>query len=235
MQRLVSPMVSLTMHIAPHQRIRDYYFSAPGFFAPDGSLVEAQQNVANMPKGFRFDTQIPKYLKAATKGAVDISGRTVHDGTGHAFGDKSVYGPFSQKDTIYGFWVGTGIASRVSTEGLVAFTGNEELNFLHNEGPHQAVWDPKIGLYEIVFDSTHGRHPDFKNGDLKGREDLEDRTSGKALTNTLIAEYKRLLAAPTDPLYSEAVEIKNMLKEINKTELDLEGIIPPIRPSRTSR
>ena len=137
-------------------------FQLPDSFAPDGSLAEDQKNIANMPAGFRFDTEIPKYLIEETKGWLNISGKTVHDGTGHAFGDKSVYGPFSLKDTVYGFWVGTGIASRVSPEGQQSFTGGAELNYLHNEGPHQAVWNPKTGRYDIVFDITKGRHPDFK-------------------------------------------------------------------------
>ena len=225
MQRIVNPMKDLIQRVGPG-RIRDYYYSAPGFFGPDGKLVEPQQNIANMGKGFWFDGEIPRALNRATNGQVNISGRTVHDGTGHAFGDKSAYGPFSLEDTIYGFWVGTGIASRVSPRGLVAFTGGQELNYLHNEGSHNAVWNPQTGRYEIVFDTTKGFHPDFKSpgSSLYGREDLEDRTSGKAMGNALRAEYERILKqGAADQHYQEAVEITELLGKIGKTKLDLAG------------
>ncbi|MEI6437244.1 MAG: PEP/pyruvate-binding domain-containing protein [Candidatus Omnitrophota bacterium] len=225
MARLVAPMTELADRVGGFGRIRDYYFSAPGFFGPEGQLVEDQKNIANMRAGFRFDDAIPQYLAKASSGQAQIKGRTVHDGTGHAFGDKSVYGPFSLKDTIYGFWVGTGIASRVSTDGMVAFTGDKELNYLHNEASHNTVWDPQARRYNVVFDTTKGFHPDFTTPGtpLYKHEDLEDRTSGKALSIAFIDEYKRLLENPGDPYYSQAVALKARLEAMHKTGLDRES------------
>ena len=227
--RIVSPMVKLaTLEGVGYDRIEDYYFSAPGFFDEQMTLAYPEENIANMPKGFRFDEAIPQYLKQKTDGQLNLLGRTVHDGTGHAFGDKSVYGPFSVNDTIYGFWIGTGIASRVSPEGLTSFTGGAEVNNFHNEGPHQAVWNPETGRYEVYFNFTKGNHPDFNTSGsfLFGREDLEDRTSGPGMIKAFIEAYKEL---KKDPLSREAQEVTRLLngKELNKATVEEISALKP--------
>lgn len=219
MQRIVAPMCELAQQVGAH-RIDDYYFSAPGFFAADGSLAEDQTNVANMKKGFRFDSEIPRYLKTAC--GLNITGVTVHDGTGHAFGDKSVYGPFDEQDMIYGFWVGTGIASRVSSPGRVAFTGGAEFNELHNELPHSTLWNADQQRFEVLGDQTTGHRPNAEQ--KKGRASLEERSGGKALSQALIEEYERLIKSSEDPFYPEALAVKEQLKELGKTTLDLEAV-----------
>lgn len=219
MRRIVAPMDELLKQVGA-DRVRDYFFSAPGFFAADGSLAEDQTNVANMKAGFCFDEEIPKYLNA--KAGVALTGRTVHDGTGHAFGDKSVYGPFTLEDTLYGFWVGTGIASRVSPPGLVSFTGGDAFDQLHNELPHSTLWEADARHFVVIGDETKGHRPTPEQ--KKQRESLEERACGKALSQALIEEYARLIDAPDDKHYMEAEEIKTMLSELGKTKLDLDAV-----------
>lgn len=219
MERIVAPMASLLDHVGS-QRVRDYFFSAPGFFAADGTLAEDQTNVANMKAGFCFDEAIPQYLK--TKAGVSLQGRTVHDGTGHAFGDKSVYGPFVLEDTLYGFWVGTGIASRVSPPGLTCFTGGDEFDQLHNELPHSTLWEPDRKRFVVIGDETKGHRP--TPAQKQERESLEERACGKALSQALIEEYVRLIDAPDDEYYAEAQEIETMLIAMDKNTLDLDAV-----------
>ncbi|MFT5169917.1 MAG: hypothetical protein ACI9E5_001202 [Candidatus Omnitrophota bacterium] len=219
MKRIVAPIGEL-VQLVNADRIDDYYFSAPGFFAADGSLAEDQTNVANMKKGFRFDTEIPIYLKKDA--GLKIQGVTVHDGTGHAFGDKSIYGPFDSNDTIYGFWVGTGIAARVSTPGRVAFTGGSEFNELHNELPHSTLWNTDQERFEILGDQTLGHRPTAAQ--KSNRDSLEERSSGKALSKALIEEYDRLINNVSDEFYSEALVIKEELAKLGKSTLDLDAV-----------
>ena len=219
MKRIVAPMCEL-VGLVGVERIDDYYFSAPGFFAADGSLAEDQTNLANMKQGFRFDTEIPNYFEQAT--GANISGLTVHDGTGHAFGDKSVYGPFDEQDTIYGFWVGTGIAARVSPPGRIAFTGGAEFNELHNELPHSTLWMADQQRFTVIGDQTLGHRPTAEQ--KQQRDSLEERASGKALSRAFIEEYKRLINLEDDEYYAQALEVKKHLDDLGKTRLDLDAV-----------
>ena len=219
MKRIVAPMCELLQRVQA-DRIDDYYFSAPGFFAADGSLAEDQTNLANMKQGFRFDTEIPNYFEQAT--GIKIDGLTVHDGTGHAFGDKSVYGPFDVNDTIYGFWVGTGIAARVSPAGRIAFTGGSEFNELHNELPHSTLWVSDQQRFVVIGDQTLGHRPTLEQ--KQQRESLEERASGKALSRAFIEEYKRLIDCKDDAHYPQALEVKKYLDEFGKSRLDLDAV-----------
>lgn len=219
MKRIVAPMHELVERVEA-DRIDDYYFSAPGFFAADGSLAEDQTNLANMKQGFRFDTEIPIYFEQVSD--LKIAGITVHDGTGHAFGDKSVYGPFDVNDTIYGFWVGTGIAARVSPPGRIAFTGGAEFNELHNELPHSTLWMDDLQRFTVIGDQTLGHRPTLEQ--KQQRESLEERASGKALSRAFIEEYKRLIDQPEDEYYAQALEVKKHLDDLGKTRLDLDAV-----------
>ena len=219
MERIVAPMGDLAALVGV-ERIDDYFFTAPGFFAADGSLAEDQTNIANMKQGFRFDTEIPSYFEKNV--GHKISGETVHDGTGHAFGDKSIYGPFDINDTIYGFWVGTGVAARVSPAGRVAFTGGEEFNELHNELPHSTLWNPEQDRFEVLGDQTLGHRPAVEQ--KNGRDSLEERSSGKALSRAFIEEYERIIVNSDDEYYDQACQIKEQLDKLGKTTLDL-GVV----------
>jgi len=108
----------------------------------------------------------------------------VHDATAGALGETSIFGSYPGSGNILYVIAGTGIGTRLLVNGQ-PFYGGEEINYMHNEGPHHLLFngDYKNPDYRYVALETKGRilTTKYPNG-----QDLEYRTSGPA-----IAEYAK--------------------------------------------
>lgn len=183
------------------ERIPYVYFTAPGFFNPDGTLSDDQQNIPSLKKGFSFEKEVGRALakKYPRPGLGPIPVTVVHDGTGGALGETSVFGGQPGAQDLFYIIAGTGVGTRRILNGK-PFLGDERVNYLHNEGPHHLVFngDVKNPDYTYVGLKTAGHHPDFTNpyipdsrprkkNPLFGKEDMEDRTSGPGIARYAVS------------------------------------------------
>jgi hypothetical protein len=173
------------------ENITHIHLSAPGFFSPDGSLQEPEQNIPALKTGFHFARAIAmrinqKYPRHEALGPIEV--RVVHDGTAGAEGEMSVFGTLPGQGDL--FYVIDGVGTRLMINGQ-PFFGDERVHYVHNEGPHCLVYDNAGPLpgYRYIALHTQGMHPDYTNATLAngsanplyGKQDLEDRTSGPAI------------------------------------------------------
>lgn len=182
-------------------RILYVYLSFPGYFDPNMVLTRDQENIAGKWKGLdiarELETRLARrYAGRRPEELGHIRVILVHDGTGHANGERSRFGRFPGAPTLFFIAPGTGIATRGIVNGQ-PFTGGPEVQYLANEAPHTLVRHPEADDYRLVIRQTHGDHPDFTSptradgqpNPLYGAEDLEDRASGPN-----VARYAMALA-----------------------------------------
>lgn len=180
------------------ERVMYVNISFPGFYLPDGSLFRDQDNVSGLKAGLHMGRELTallakRYRRPSLLGPIPVM--VVHDGTGHANGERSVFGRFPGADDLFFIAPGTGIATRRILRGE-PFLGPEGVNYLANEVPHQLIFngDPQDPDYRLVILETHGDHPDFASPQLPDgqpnpfyrKEDLEDRASGPGIARCLV-------------------------------------------------
>jgi|GEM_PF-6012318 sugar/nucleoside kinase (ribokinase family)/predicted NBD/HSP70 family sugar kinase len=180
------------------ENITHIHISAPGFFAPDGSLQEDEANIPALKAGFHFARAFSarvnqKYPRSEALGPIEV--QVVHDGTAGAEGEMGIFGTLPGQGNLFYVIDGTGVGTRLMVNGH-PFFGDERIRYLHNEGPHCLVYDNEGVLpgYRYIALETQGMHPDYDHeilpdgsvNPLYGKQDLEDRASGPALARYAI-------------------------------------------------
>ena len=208
-RRISEAILEVMKFYGSADRVLSVYFATPGFFDHDGRLQEAEENIPGLNRiGFSFEESIGKYINAhaqrhASLGAVPIT--VVHDGTGGAFGETSVYGTLPDRTDADLLFViaGTGVGTRRLVRGK-PYLGDARVRFLINEMPHTLLFNgnPAAPDFTNIGLETKGG-PQFTDKMLADHKtlnplyrgpDMEDRTGGPGIEAYGREEIQRILS-----------------------------------------